>query len=446
MLTKKAAVTVVTGLLLAGCAGAAPATTPRAAPSPAGTPAQSSTATSQPPPTRPLASTDLAPPTDPAPSTVAATQATVGANPGGLTDAQMVGQLFVTYVYGSGAEAVTPAQGKANLALYGARTPAGVVTRWHLGGVMLIDHNTLDPARPALSTGNVDSARQIRALIKGLQEAARRDVRLPLLISVDQEGGAVQRIRRGGVTLLPSQARLARRGKAALTCTYARLGRELKALGVNEDYAPVADVVRRPGGVIGDRSFGTDPRADSRAVAAAVAGLQSAGLLATVKHWPGHGGSTTDSHAALAVLPQSAARWRAVDRAPFAAVAGSVAGVMVGHLALPALDPSGRPATLSVPLVRGLLRDGLGYRGLIITDSLWMRPARVAGPPAAVALAALRAGNTTLLMSPDVPNASAAVLSSVRTDLSVRRLVRAALTVVLAAKARLSRAPSSPRC
>lgn len=158
----------------------------------------------------------------------------------------MVGQLFVSYVYGSTATSATQAQRAANIALYGVPTGAEVITRWHLGGVILIDHNNLDPSRPQLSTGNVTNATQISALTAGLQQAAAQaDSKVPLLIGTDQEGGRVQRIT-SGVVRRPAQQQLASLSPAALRCSYFTLGRDLRALGINQDYAPDADVVTTP--------------------------------------------------------------------------------------------------------------------------------------------------------------------------------------------------------
>ncbi|MDX6325020.1 MAG: beta-N-acetylhexosaminidase [Nocardioidaceae bacterium] len=368
---------------------------------------------------------------------------TAAANPGGLTDAELVGQLFSTYVYGSGADVATPDQRAANMALYGAATPADVVRRWHLGGVILVDRNPLDPRRPTLSTGNVDAAAQITALTAGLQRAAVADSGVRLLISTDQEGGRVQRIT-DGVSDRPAQLTLAHVPPAALTCGYYTLGRQLLALGVNQDFAPDADVVTTAGGVIGDRSFGSDPQLDARDVVAAVRGLQAAGVLATLKHWPGHGSTSTDSHAALAVIEESAATWHGLDRVPFAAAAQLAAGIMVGHLALPALDPSGRPATFSEVLDRHLLRGELGFRGLVITDSLWMEPAQAEGTPGQVALGALRAGNDVLLEPPALPASYTALLEAVHHDAATRKLVQRAVARILAAKARAGAADGAP--
>jgi beta-N-acetylhexosaminidase len=367
---------------------------------------------------------------------------TVQPNPGGLTDDRLVGQLFMAYVYGSSANQATPAQRAANLALYGAATGAEVIRRWHLGGIILLDHNNLDPNRPELSTGNVNSAAQITVLTASLQRAALADSGIPLLIATDQEGGSVQRIT-DGVSWRPAQEQIAGLSEQQLRCGYVSLGRQLRQLGVNQDFAPVADVVRTATGVIGDRSFGPDPMLDARDIVAAVTGLQQGGVLATLKHWPGHGSTSTDSHAALAVIHESVAEWKAVDRQPFLAGGAVAASVMVGHLAFPALDPSGAPATLSPQLVDGALRRDLGFRGLVVTDSLWMEPALAAGSAGQVARLALAAGDDMLLMSPDVPAAYKVILALVRSDPKLRARVQASVGRILAAKARLKTPPST---
>ena len=373
-------------------------------------------------------------------TTSATATSTPSPNPGGLSDAQTVGQLFMVYVYGSGAQSATPAQRAANIALYGVPTADEVLRRWHPGGIILIDHNNLDEQRPVLSTDNVDGPTQIAALTAGLQQAALADTGIPILIATDQEGGRVQRIT-AGVTPRPAQQYLAHTSPTALTCSYYGLGRQLRALGVNQDFAPDADVVTTSTGVIGDRSFGPDPVLDATDVRAAVTGLQDAGVLATLKHWPGHGSTTTDSHAALAVIYQSADAWRTHDLVPFAQSAPVAAGIMVGHLALPAMDPPGRAATFSPTLVAGLLRGQLRYSGLIITDSLFMQPARAAGTPAQVALLALNAGDDIQLEPTSLPQAATALLAAMHTNPTERALIHAAAGRVLAAKAKLSKAP-----
>jgi len=425
MLNRTAAAVAALLVLMTAACQRAPATPIGAPAGPPGAPASAS-ATRTPP--------------------VTATTATPSPNPGGLSDAQTVGQLFMVYVYGSGAQTASPAQRAANNALYGVPTGAEVLRRWHPGGIILIDHNNLDEQRPALSTGNVDGPSQITALTAGLQQAALADTGIQLLIATDQEGGRVQRIARG-VTPRPAQENLAHTSPTALTCSYYGLGRQLRTLGVNEDFAPVADVVTTSSGVIGDRSFGPDPHLDAADVQAAVTGLQDAGVLATLKHWPGHGSTSTDSHARLAVIPESALTWRARDRVPFAQSAPTAAAIMVGHLAFPALDPTGQAATFSPRLVAELLRGQLGYRGLIITDSLWMAPARAAGTPAQVALLALGAGNDILLEPTSLPASATALQAAMLTDPTQRARIQAAARRVLTAKEKLNRPPvSHPGC
>ena len=353
-------------------------------------------------------------------------------------------QLFMAYVFGAGANTATPVQRAANISLYGVPTGADIVRRWHLGGIILIDHNSLDPARPNLSTGNVGAPSQVRALTAGLQRAAKADGGVPLLIATDQEGGRVQRLTQG-VDPRPAQQALARLDGAALRCSYFSLGRELSALGINQDFAPVADVVRTRTGVIGDRSFGPDAVLDGTDTAAAASGLQAAGVLATLKHWPGHGSTSTDSHAALAVIHESAQQWHDIDRAAFAAAADSAGAIMIGHLALPAIDPSGSPATLSPLLVNDQLRRGLHYQGLTVTDSLAMQPMQAAGTPGVVAIKALRAGDEMLLESPDVPQAETAVLTAFRTDPSLRAVIEVAAAHLLQIKSQITRPPQT-RC
>jgi len=289
--------------------------------------------------------------------------------------------------------------------------------------------------------GNVGAATQVRRLTAGLQRAALTDSHLPLLIATDQEGGRVQRFT-DGVTDRPAQQQLAHLGPAALTCSYYSLGSQLRALGINQDFAPVADVVRTRTGVIGDRSFGPDPVLDGRDAAVAAAGLQAAGVLATLKHWPGHGSTSTDSHAALAVLRETAQQWHDIDRAAFAAATSTAGAVMIGHLALPAIDPSGLPATLSPVLVTGQLRHGLGYRGLTVTDSLAMEPMKAAGTPGSVAIQALRAGDEMLLETPDLPQAEQAVLTALTHDPGLRQLLRATAAHLIAIKQQLRVAPA----
>nr|WP_255603730.1 glycoside hydrolase family 3 N-terminal domain-containing protein [Oscillochloris sp. ZM17-4] len=231
-----------------------------------------------------------------------------------------------------------------------------------VGGVTLFRH--LNGGPPA----------QVRALTDALQAAARAGGRPPLLICADQEGGQLQAI--GGTTAFPGNMALGAAGDADLARRVgAAIGVELAAVGVNVDYAPACDVNVEPRNpVIGVRSFGEAPALVARLAAAMVAGLQGAGVAAVAKHFPGHGDTAQDSHDVLSALPHTRDRLDAVDLPPFvAAIAAGVRLVMSAHLALPAI--TGRadlPATLAPEVLRGLLRDQLGFAGVTVSDAMNM--------------------------------------------------------------------------
>jgi beta-N-acetylhexosaminidase len=213
-----------------------------------------------------------------------------------------------------------------------------------------------------------------------------------LLVAIDQEGGGV--IRLEDVPYPPSAMALGAADDAGLTeRVAAATARGLVAVGVSVDFAPVADVNVSPANpVIAERSFGSDPEAVARHVVAFVRGLQRGGVAATVKHFPGHGDTSVDSHLALPRLEVDLARLEALELHPFrAAIEAGVDAVMTAHLLLPALDPE-RPATLSRRIVTGLLREELGFEGVVFTDALNMRAVSERYSPAEAALVALQAG------------------------------------------------------
>lgn len=333
---------------------------------------------------------------------------------------EAIGQLLAPVVYGSGADEATPAQRAANRLRYGVETAGEVVARWHVGGVIYLDRNTLDDALGEVRTGNVtdadgsvDTAR-LAALSDGLQAAAAADTGVGLLLAVDQEGGPVTRVG-PPATQFPAAAVLGAVGREDLTEAAAfATGQELRALGIRQVYAPVADVNVEPDNpVIGVRAFGDDPGLVGRMVAAQVRGFAAAGVAATVKHFPGHGDTTVDSHVGLPLVHHSRSEWTDVDRPPFAAaILSGAPAVMTGHLAVPALDPTLTPATLSAPILTGELRDGLGFDGLIVTDSLFMAAVRDGRDDGDIAVAALAAGGDVLLMPPDLPAAVAGIRSA----------------------------------
>ncbi|MFI8187365.1 glycoside hydrolase family 3 protein [Streptomyces sp. NPDC085946] len=352
-----------------------------------------------------------------------------------MTLEEKVGQLFVTRVYGHSATAPDQADVDANLKELGVRTAAELIARYRVGGIIYFAwaHNTRDP-------------HQIADLSDGIQRASLELPRgLPVLISTDQEHGAVARVGEPA-TLFPGAMAIGAGGSRSDARTLGRIaGRELRAMGIRQDYAPVADVNVNPANpVIGVRSFGADPRAVARLVAAEVTGYQRSGVAATAKHFPGHGDTAVDSHTGLPVIPHSRAQWEALDAPPFrAAIAAGVDSVMTAHLVVPALDGSGDPATLSRPILTGILREELGYDGVVVTDSLGMEGVRTRYGDDRVPVLALKAGVDQLLNPPDLDLAWHAVLAAVRDgELTEDRLDTSVLRVLrLKAKLGLLRDP-----
>ena len=243
---------------------------------------------------------------------------------------------------------------------------------------------------------NVESAEQVAELVASLKAAAGR----PLLVSIDQEGGRVARLREPqGFTELPPMRAVGEAGDAALAREVgALLGKELRAVGIDQDYAPIVDVDTNPANpVIGDRAFSRDQETVARLGAALAEGLQSAGVAACAKHFPGHGDTSQDSHKDLPRLPHPLARLDAVELLPFRALArAGVASVMTAHVVFEALDPR-RPATLS-PEVMRLLRERVGFQGCAISDDLEMKAVAEHFPLEEAAPGAVAAGCDALLV------------------------------------------------
>lgn len=259
----------------------------------------------------------------------------------------------------------------------------------HVGGIVYFTRNLRDGA-------------QARALAEALQTAARETGQtMPLLISVDQENGLVRRLG-PDATILPGNMALGATDDPALVeAVAAASGRELLAAGINMNLAPDADVNNNSlNPVIGVRSFGADLARVAELTAAAVRGYQGAGVVATIKHFPGHGDTATDSHLTLPVVPFDRARLDAVELPPFrAGIAAGAECVMLAHVALPQVEPNPTlPGSLSPAVVR-LLREDLGFDGVIMTDCLEMQAvAGTVGIPAGAVLA-LQAGVDLVLIS-----------------------------------------------
>lgn len=210
-------------------------------------------------------------------------------------------------------------------------------------------------------------------------------------------------------------------------------GTELAAIGINQNYAPDADVNVNPANpVIGVRSFGADPQAVAAMVAAQVKGYQVAGIASTAKHFPGHGDTNTDSHTGLPYIHHTREQWAELDSPPFrAAIAAGIDAIMTAHIVVPALDPAEDPATLSRPILTGILREELGYDGVVVTDSLGMEGVRTKYGDERVPVLALQAGVDQLLNPPDLDVSWNALLAAVKSgEISEARIEESILRIL----------------
>ncbi|MBO1334175.1 glycoside hydrolase family 3 protein [Streptomyces sp. VRA16 Mangrove soil] len=342
----------------------------------------------------------------------------------GMSLEEKVGQLFVMRVYGHSATAPDQADIDANLKEIGVRTAAEMIDKYKLGGIIYFAwaHNVRDP-------------HQIADLSNGIQQAgSRQPSRIPLLIATDQEHGIVCRVGKPA-TLFPGAMALGAGGSHSDARKAGQIaGAELRAIGIVQDYAPDADVNVNPANpVIGVRSFGADPQAVAGMVAAQVKGYQSAGIASTAKHFPGHGDTATDSHTGLPVITHTREQWEQLDKPSFqAAIAAGIDSIMTAHIVVPALDPAEDPATLSHPILTGILREQLGYDGVVITDSLGMEGVRTKYGDERVPVLALKAGVDQLLNPPTLDVSWNALLNAVRSgevtearlDESILRILR----------------------
>jgi beta-N-acetylhexosaminidase len=324
-----------------------------------------------------------------------------------MTLQEKVGQMFVPYVYGETADTMNPGDVAANRKIYGVDNAAQLIEKYRPGGIIYFawSNNLKDP-------------RQISHLSNDIQRAAMEErPEIPLLISTDQEQGVVVRVDEPATQFPGSMALGATRDEQLARTAAAITGQELRAVGINQDFAPVADVnVNAQNPVIGVRSFGSDTGLVSGMVGAQVEGYQGAeGVAATAKHFPGHGDTSVDSHTGLPVINHSREELERIDLPPFkAAIDAGVDAIMTAHIVVPALDNSGRPATLSKPILTGLLREEMGYDGLIVTDALTMEGVRQQFGDDRVPVEAIKAGADMMLMPPDMDLAYNAVLDAVR--------------------------------
>jgi beta-N-acetylhexosaminidase len=283
-----------------------------------------------------------------------------------------------------------------------------------LGGVVLFKRN-------------LESLEQVCRLTADLRASAPS----PLLIGVDQEGGRVTRLPPPFLAPPPAGL-LGRLDDPDLTAELARaVGRELRAAGINWNLAPVLDVRTNPANsVIGDRAYSNDPEGVARMGLAAIRGFKDAGVLATAKHFPGHGDTAADSHLTLPESLQSAARWRSVEFLPFSeAIRHGVPTLMVAHLACPALDPNA-PTSLSSIVVRDILRKELGFAGAIVSDDMEMGAIVSRFDIGEASVRFLEAGGDLILICRDIDGQRSA-LTAVERALSSGRLTETQLEASL---------------
>jgi beta-N-acetylhexosaminidase len=332
-----------------------------------------------------------------------------------------------------------------------------MITVWALGDYTSFDDTTfaqvirwVERDRVGGITVSLGTPIEVAHKLNLLQSRAR----VPLLVSSDLEPSLMRLesaifpsylIETGGATSFPPQMAIAATGRDSDAYDVGRaIAEEGRAAGIHVNFAPVVDVNNNPNNpVIATRSFGEDPKRVARLSAAFVRGTRDGGLLATAKHFPGHGDTDVDSHVGLPVVTASPERLRSTELVPFrAAIAAGADLVMSAHIALPALGgDSITPATLRPEVMSGLLRDSLGFRGAAITDALTMQGVGKGYGVKESALLAVRAGSDILLMPADVTRTIDAVTSAVeRGDLPAARIAASVKRVLwLKARAGLAR-------
>jgi beta-N-acetylhexosaminidase len=276
-------------------------------------------------------------------------------------------------------------------------------------------------------------------LTNGLQ----RDSKYPLLFAADFERGLSMRL--VGATSFPAAMAFGAAADPALARDFGRISaQESRAIGIQWNWFPVADVNSNPANpIINTRSFGEDPAQVASLVSAYIEGARAAGLLTTVKHFPGHGDTDTDSHLALARTTASVDRLNALELIPFrAAIAAHVDSVMVGHITVPAIEPDPNlPASISANVVTGLLKKQLGFQGLVVTDALDMGALMHAftGSPASIsgqeAVQAILAGNDMIIIPADLDGAYNGLLNAVRTGALTQQRIDQSVLKILRMKA-----------
>lgn len=335
-----------------------------------------------------------------------------------MTLREKIGQLLMIYYFGRFASTESPAY----------KEMLHEIDDNHIGGVII--GTTRGPLGIERS--------QVYPTAVILNEFQRRS-KIPLLVGADFEAGTGQRLDEG--TNFPAAMAVAATNDPQLAYQEGKIvAREARAAGVQWIFAPVADVNDNPlNPIINTRSFGEDPAAVSPYVQNFIRGVQDNGALATAKHFPGHGDVSVDSHLSLATVTGDRAELERLELVPFrAAIAAGVDSIMIGHLAVPAYEPDPNvPATLSYNIMTGLLRDQLGFKGLIVTDAMDMGGVTNLYPPGEAAVRSVEGGADVLLMPP-VPDAAMEALErAVQTGRISEQRIDQSVRLILEAKERL---------
>ncbi len=336
----------------------------------------------------------------------------------GLSTGEKASTVLMPGFWGYDAERPTAAEEQRNQVMHGVDSAGEALAAHPFGGVFL---------RPEV----IADADQVRTLAGELHDTGDVPGGLPLLISIDQEGGVVQRLE-VGVDTVPSAASIGQRNDPAYARQVARdNGRTLRRLGVTMVMAPVADVDPDGTSVMGSRTYSSDRDVAARMVTATVEGYLRAGIIPAVKHFPGLGSVSGDSHHALPEQDKSLAQLRRTDLVTFAAAIDAGAPVvMTAHVAVDAIEP-GMPASISEGVVTGLLRDTLGFEGVAVTDSQGMGPINGPYNSAEGAVRSILAGDDLVLNSPYPGRARRALVRAVDSGrLPAARLDEAATRVL----------------
>jgi len=320
-----------------------------------------------------------------------------------MTFEEMVGQLFMVAAYSNKDEAHFAELEK-------------LVREYHIGGVIVMQGG---PERQ-------------KKLLNRLQGAAK----VPLLVGQDAEWGQAMRL--DSTYKFPTSLTVGASG--GLEDAYdlgAAMARECSAVGVHMSFSPVLDVnTNAANPIIGARSFGSNPALVDALGRSVIRGIQDENVLACGKHFPGHGDTHQDSHKTLPKVDRTLDELEEVEWVPFkGAVDQGVAALMIAHLNIPSLEPSGKPTSLSRTVITDILRNKWGYEGLVITDALNMKGVSEFAPPGALELAAFAAGNDILLFPMDVPKATKAFIEAAETDHISGRELKIRVRRILEAKA-----------